>query len=87
MWRLLDRKKMKKTTETEIAKELIKNTGCDVDIHREQKIHKQTCQRFLKWLYENYDYFNDLDCEKEIEYIKKIQDLKQTIKIYEDAGI
>jgi len=49
--------------------------------------HKQTCKRWLKWLKDNYDYFDDLYCEREKEYIKKIQDLKQAIKLYEENGI
>jgi len=78
-------------TETEIAKKLIENIGCDVDIHREQGIHKQTCKRWLEWL-ENF-YRNckeeetifEIHDERDIE--EKIQDLKTAIKLYEKEGI
>ncbi len=60
------------------------------------KLHKQTCQRWLEFLDDKlYDGGNRMipcnrDCD--INYIiikvdKKIADLKQAIKIYNEAGI
>ncbi len=44
--------------------------------------HKQTCQRWLDWMseYEVPEATHD-------ERVEKIEDLKQAIKIYEEAGI
>jgi len=45
------------------------------------KEHKQTCQRWLGFL-------EEINIQREQEELEeKITDLKQTIKLYEDAGI
>ena len=54
--------------------------------------HKQTCQRWLEFLEDETNYLwtisNKEICElKEDKISKKITDLKQAIKLYEENGI
>ncbi len=69
--------------ETKIAKENIKSKDSNAFISKEVlKEHKQTCQRWLDWMsqYEIPEATHD-------ERVEKITDLKQAIKLYDDAGI
>ncbi len=90
-------------TETQIAKENIKlHRNATLKFLPTDKIwfgkcksHKESCQRFLKFL-DNYN-FNELIVGKKNTKIldsiqgkvfkEKIQDLKQAIKLYKEAGI
>ena len=74
-------------TEIKIAKENVETYNLITDIHKVRDgfclQHKQTCQRWLEFeekVLSNLSY-GDIRIEK------KIKDLKQAIKIYEDAGI
>ncbi len=70
-------------TEIKIAKERIKLIKISDDYIPSALEHKQTCQRWLEFeekVLSNLSY-GDIRIEK------KIKDLKQAIKIYEDAGI
>ena len=80
-------------TETEIAKENVRDYQRvkkeDLEISPLHYLglcnfHKATCQRFLEFL-EEHKYRDDDWNEKAIQ--NKITDLKNTIKLYEDAGI
>ena len=63
-----------------------------INYEQEAKVLKETCQRWLEFLEDLSD--NDMEGEEdgnepsEIKKIlKKIQDLKQAIKLYYEAGI
>ena len=72
--------------ETKIAKENVKKIDFGVPKEvsfgwEESESHKQTCQRWLGFL-------EEINIQREQEELEeKITDLKQTIKLYEDAGI
>ena len=77
-------------TETQIAEENIKVWKERIDKRTMEmacREHKASCQRFLEFLEETFG--KDLDIEEEFDTIihKKIQDLKQAIKLYNEAGI
>lgn len=73
-------------TETQIAEEYVRTIGVlTVEKYKEQMesccfVHKKSCQRFLEFI-EDIDY-GDITSIK-----RKITDLKQAIKLYEDVGI
>ena len=58
-----------------------------IDIKETCKTHKASCQRFMEFLEETFG--KDLDIEEEFDTIihKKTIDLKQAIKLYDEAGI
>jgi len=73
-------------SELEIAQEnirLYKKSNEDRGLWEWICSHKQTCQRFLKYLNKECGYAN----EYESIFDEKKQDLKQTIKLYKDNGI
>ncbi len=73
--------------ETKIAKENVedlKKSLLNEDIYRE---HKQTCQRWLEFLQLFIACESNCPDTFKSEIKPKIKDLKQAIKIYEDAGI
>ena len=77
-----------------LGKEIGKYTLGDLNddmvvIEHEMLIHKQTCQRWLEFEEKWYDSEGAEGCECELckELGKKIKDLKQAIKIYDEAGI
>jgi len=76
-------------TETQIAKFYIKNKFKENPLGL-PKCHKATCQRFLDFL-ERVNFYvllSEFNLESMEELIKeKITDLKQAIKLYNEAGI
>ena len=80
--------------ETKQAKENIANIRIDIPEERalypKQIEHKQTCQRWLEFLENLFSVLWSKQIgtyNKKSEVPKKITDLKQAIKLYEDAGI
>ena len=79
--------------ETEIARENLKIVGASPSVvwiksKIRSQVHKQTCQRWLEFLERDKKIYHRLwghgitgNAEE------KITDLKQAIKLYEDAGI
>ncbi len=79
--------------ELEIAKELWtirtvnKRKGIPiykiVDVNR-VKQHLSDYERFLEFLKENYDSFDDLYCKEEKNYLSKIKDLMDVINYHKE---
>jgi len=85
-------------TETQIAQENVKELkkwGSRPDTYLPCNQHKATCQRFLEFLepyldlmHYNFERTKSLgDANAKGIMINKFEDLKQAIKLYEDAGI
>ena len=87
-------------TETQIAKENIKtseryenNVVAGFAPHMVCKTHKVSCERFLEFLDgKKYWYIKCLMCKRRpvhvvLDFEEKITDLKQAIKLYDEAGI
>ena len=92
----------KMTKETKIAKENVENYNNYKDGKVEKDVlknilieHKQTCQRWLEFLESYVKNLKREDTFVEIQFPyyfieeidEQIEDLKQAIKTYEDAGI
>ena len=85
--------------ESKIAEENIKRIEDEFDSEMTARCqeHKQTCQRWLKFLEDNFSIMGfEKSCEmcqihkrqlQEGVIKQKIQDLKTAIKLYEEAGI
>ena len=66
--------------ETKIAKDNLKNMN-GINYNDDCYSHRDTCQRWLEFLINSEIVYLDSFLEK------KINDLKQAIKLYEEAGI
>ena len=83
-------------TETQIAQENVKYLKLEREQNRlpyykpKSEEHKATCQRFLEFLEELRDEIRGVASDEGLLLSlvnEKITDLKQAIKLYEDAGI